>query len=226
MRSANDEGSRRRAPSKHALLDLDDDTSRRRQDSEGRSRDARERDTDHIRHHDTHAAAPARDPRRRHLDDPAASSAQIAPKIMPRSAPIASNQPSTSYGQPRPLARLLDADLELCPDELTELLSEQHDFSVVGVLGMQGVGKSRVLSEICGYRRASPADTGPGGLLGRFAEQSSSQVLEGLHCTAGVEVCVCAAEQLILIDIQPLMSASILIERGRSLSGGPPFTIR
>ena len=94
-------------------------------------------------------------------------------------------------------ARLLDEELNLCPDELAKHLNDHPDFTVIGVAGLQGAGKSRVLSELCGYRRSAeaPVDNDIGGgragghLLGRFPEQGAAHVLEGAHRTAGVDVC-------------------------------------
>jgi hypothetical protein len=112
----------------------------------------------------------------------------------------------------------------VCTEQLVKNLGSDAaacDFYVVGALGFQGVGKSRMLSELCGYRRMLPPpgadgeEDGPGRLIGRFAEQSWREVLEGAHRTTGVDACVSAAEQLILLDVQPLMSASLLAERLR-----------
>ncbi len=93
-------------------------------------------------------------------------------------------------------------------------MTEHPDFTVIGVLGFQGTGKSRVLSELCGYRRQATAD-GRTALVGAFTEQDETELLEGSHHTVGVEACVNVAEQLILLDVQPLLSASLLVQRMR-----------
>ena len=93
-------------------------------------------------------------------------------------------------------------------------MTEHPDFTVIGVLGFQGAGKSRVLSELCGYRRQATAD-GRSALVGAFTEQDETELLEGSHHTVGVDACVNVAEQLILLDVQPLLSASLLVQRMR-----------
>ena len=114
----------------------------------------------------------------------------------------------------RVTARLLDEELNIYTDELMRHMTEHPDFTVIGVLGFQGTGKSRVLSELCGYRRQATAD-GRTALVGAFTEQDESEMLEGSHHTVGVEACVNVAEQLILLDVQPLLSASLLVQRMR-----------
>lgn len=114
----------------------------------------------------------------------------------------------------RVTTRLLDEELNIYTDELMRHMTEHPDFTVIGVLGFQGAGKSRVLSELCGYRRQATAD-GRSALVGAFSEQDEAELLEGLHHTVGVEACVNVAEQLILLDVQPLLSASILVQRMR-----------
>ena len=124
----------------------------------------------------------------------------------------------------RVTARFLDEELNVYTDELGRHLSEHPDFTVIGVLGFQGAGKSRVLSELCGYRREATAD-GRSALIGTFSEQTEDELLEGLHHTCGVDACVNVAEQLILLDVQPLLSASLLVQRMRQRRNGDPLEV-
>ena len=121
----------------------------------------------------------------------------------------------------RVTTRFLDEDLNLYTDELARHLTEHPDFTVVGVLGFQGAGKSRVLSELCGYRPETTSE-GRSVLTGAFPEQEDAELLEGYHRTVGIDACLHVAEQLILLDVQPLLSASLLVQRMRqdSKDGG------
>ena len=112
-------------------------------------------------------------------------------------------------------------------------LLEQHDFTVVGVLGFQGVGKSRLMSLLAGAgwaeepapdRADATTAPPPAGALHDppFAPQTRETVLRGAHQTSGVEV-LATSERLILLDTQPLLSPSALVELlgSRGGSGAP-----
>jgi hypothetical protein len=150
--------------------------------------------------------------------------AEAPPRQLLPPAPARSSRASTSPHaggarrlQQTPLrvtTRLLDEELNIYTDELMRHMTEHPDFTIIGVLGFQGAGKSRVLSELCGYRRQATAD-GRSALVGAFTEQDETELLEGSHHTVGVDACVNVAEQLILLDVQPLLSASLLVQRMR-----------
>ncbi|EOD14824.1 hypothetical protein EMIHUDRAFT_242275 [Emiliania huxleyi CCMP1516] len=119
--------------------------------------------------------------------------------------------------------------LELCADEVRPLLGENTDFTVVGVLGCQGVGKSTIMSLLAGagWRGGgsdAAADTAADSMAGGGAELANPPFppnppeawARGAHGTSGVDVQV-TAERLILLDTQPLLSASLLL----SMTGSP-----
>eukprot|EP00962_Isochrysis_galbana_P051124 scaffold22458_cov124-Isochrysis_galbana.AAC.1 len=118
-------------------------------------------------------------------------------------------------------AKLLTSQLKLATDELRALLSESSDFTVIGVLGRQGVGKSTIMSLLAGWESgglASPdggwhgavctpaAEHGPSAALladapssPPFATGSLAARLRAEHATSGVDVIV-TPERLILLD--------------------------
>ena len=173
----------------------------------------------------------------------AAAAPPIAPKMLLRPSQQAQQQQqpsssSSSSSTARPLPpltprKLLDANFALTPDEVMPQLLEQHDFTVVGVLGFQGVGKSRLMSLLAGAgwaeepapdRADATTAPPPAGALHDppFAPQTRETVLRGAHQTTGVEV-LATSERLILLDTQPLLSPSALVELlgSRGGSGAP-----
>ena len=76
--------------------------------------------------------------------------------------------------------KLLNANLELSTEELQRHMADQNDFTVIGVLGCQGAGKSTVMSLLAGagWRR----EPGEAGQLADppFAPQSLDAVLQAL----------------------------------------------
>ena len=150
--------------------------------------------------------------------------------------PSSSSSSSSSTARPLPPLtprKLLDANFALTPDEVMPQLLEQHDFTVVGVLGFQGVGKSRLMSLLAGAgwaeepapdRADATTAPPPAGALHDppFAPQTRETVLRGAHQTSGVEV-LATSERLILLDTQPLLSPSALVELlgSRGGSGAP-----
>ncbi|KAK3738536.1 hypothetical protein QZH41_012047, partial [Actinostola sp. cb2023] len=98
--------------------------------------------------------------------------------------------------------KMLDENLHWA-DSALEILADQSDFLVVGAIGLQGVGKSTILSMLAG---ASPK-TEPRSYL--FAPQSKQNQELGLHQTSGLNIAV-TSERVILLDTQPLLSPSML----------------
>ncbi|VVB14853.1 unnamed protein product [Arabis nemorensis] len=88
---------------------------------------------------------------------------------------------------------------------LPPFLTENTDFTVVGVIGPPGVGKSTILNEIYAFDGSSP------GMLPPFAIQTEEIKAAAKHCTIGIEPRV-SAERFILLDVQPVFSPSILAE--------------
>ncbi|XP_018667457.2 nonsense-mediated mRNA decay factor SMG9-like [Ciona intestinalis] len=98
--------------------------------------------------------------------------------------------------------KLLDSSLHWL-DGGIELLQDQPDFLVVGVIGMQGVGKSTVMSLIGGNKLS---DLEKHYL---FKQQTSDIKERAEHMTTGIDVAV-TAERLILLDTQPILSPSLI----------------
>jgi protein SMG9 len=104
--------------------------------------------------------------------------------------------------------KLLSSQLDLAMDELRAMLNDSSDFTVVGVLGRQGVGKSTIMSLLACWESGSPpaaeacraaasssdAPSGP-----PFAAQSLEARLRAEHATCGVDVVV-TPERMILLD--------------------------
>ncbi|CAL9230590.1 unnamed protein product [Arabidopsis halleri] len=90
-------------------------------------------------------------------------------------------------------------------DRFLPFLTENTDFTVVGVIGPPGVGKSTILNAIYAFDGSSP------GMLPPFSVQSDEIKAAAKHCTIGIEPRV-SAERFILLDVQPVFSPSILAE--------------
>ncbi|KAL2318580.1 hypothetical protein Fmac_032456 [Flemingia macrophylla] len=90
-------------------------------------------------------------------------------------------------------------------DRFLPFLTENTDFTVVGVIGPPGVGKSTILNELYGFDSTSP------GMLPPFAIQSEETRAMARHCSTGIEPRI-STERIILLDTQPVFSASVLAE--------------
>ena len=105
--------------------------------------------------------------------------------------------PSTTPAQS--VHKFLDSNLELVIDEIKLQLSEQTDFTVVGMLGGQGVGKSTIASLLAGAGWSSESrgelHTPP------FLPQGMAAILQAAHQTTGVDIYI-TPERLILLDTQ------------------------
>lgn len=131
--------------------------------------------------------------------------------------PASAAAPSSLPPPPsRTTVKLLSSRLELRLEEAKAQLTDSPDFSVLGMLGPQGVGKSTLLSLLAG---AAPTDLGV--VNPPFAVQGAEAVLAGAHTTSGVDLSV-TAERLLLLDTQPLLSPSVLLEMMRSQPPLPP----
>ncbi|KAG7395250.1 hypothetical protein PHYBOEH_004024 [Phytophthora boehmeriae] len=82
---------------------------------------------------------------------------------------------------------------------------EMMNFTVVGVLGLEGVGKSTVLSLLDDSKDKS-----------KFSTQSLENLVAGRHETTGVDLAVSlaggAGHSTVLLDSQPLLSSSMLAD--------------
>ncbi|KAB5552644.1 hypothetical protein DKX38_009955 [Salix brachista] len=86
-------------------------------------------------------------------------------------------------------------------DRFLPFLTENTDFTVVGIIGPPGVGKSTILNELYGFDGTSP------GMLPPFTVQSEDNRAMARHCTVGIEPRI-SAERLILLDTQFLLVLS------------------
>ncbi|XP_067011318.2 nonsense-mediated mRNA decay factor SMG9 [Anabrus simplex] len=98
--------------------------------------------------------------------------------------------------------KLLDESFQFV-DGALEYLLEQSDFLVVGILGLQGAGKSTVLNLVAegSVEKCARAPL--------FKPQGPEQLELGSHCTSGVDLLV-TPNRVILLDTQPMLSASVM----------------
>jgi protein SMG9 len=95
--------------------------------------------------------------------------------------------------------KLVDNYLSRFNDMVRQFLGDGTDFLVVGVVGLQGTGKSTLLSAFGGGEGA------------KFKTQTFyDHQMNGEHCSNGITVHVCARTRVLLIDTQPICSASVL----------------
>ncbi|KAI3457877.1 hypothetical protein Pfo_014540 [Paulownia fortunei] len=90
-------------------------------------------------------------------------------------------------------------------DRFLPFLTDNTDFTVVGVIGPPGVGKSTILNEIYGFDSSSP------GMLPPFGVESEETRAMARHLTVGIEPRI-SSERIILLDTQPVNSPSVLAE--------------
>jgi hypothetical protein len=148
---------------------------------------------------------------------PAAASSAAPPTILARSPQeqrasrgAALGQASRALGPP-PL--LLDSALRVVASEKLQaaLHPANCEFAVVGVLGLQGAGKSALMSLLYD---GSAEQQRP-----RFAVHEDGGLAGAAHVTAGVHAAV-TAERLVLLDTQPLLSPAMWL--AGLASGRPP----
>jgi protein SMG9 len=85
------------------------------------------------------------------------------------------------------------------------LSADNTDFTVVGVIGAPGVGKSTILNELYGF------DGTTSGVLPPFQVQSEETRAMARHCSVGIELRM-SVERFILLDTQPVFSPSVLAD--------------
>ena len=135
-------------------------------------------------------------------------------KPPPQEEPLPSATPSNAAPSiPEKSFKLID-DTHSISESITSYLTENTDFQVVGVLGLQGVGKSTVCNALAtavdGNIDFNPVKTSlhtqPNAI---FRMQTFEKQMLSEHCTTGLNIWI-SPERLILIDCQPLLSASML----------------
>ncbi|XP_058000248.1 uncharacterized protein LOC131178715 isoform X2 [Hevea brasiliensis] len=90
---------------------------------------------------------------------------------------------------------ILSDSWEFHIDRFLPFLTENIDFTVIGVIGPPGVGKSTIMNELYGFDAGSP------GMLPPFSRQSEDNRAMARHCSEGIEPRI-SAERLILLDTQ------------------------
>ncbi|KAJ6809349.1 protein SMG9-like isoform X2 [Iris pallida] len=141
---------------------------------------------------------------------PAASAAAASQEAPPASSSSSSSGVvlrSRNAPQPGSLNLFTDS-WDFHSDRVLPFLTENNDFTVIGIIGPTGVGKSTILNELYGYDGSSP------GMLPPFAVQSDETRTMAKHCTTGIELRI-SSERLILLDTQPVFSSSVLVDMMR-----------
>ncbi|KAL4557262.1 hypothetical protein LXL04_035435 [Taraxacum kok-saghyz] len=118
---------------------------------------------------------------------------------------------------------LLSDSWDFHTDRFLPYLTDNTDFTVIGVIGPPGVGKSTIMNEIYGFDATSP------GTLPPFPIESMETKALAKHCTVGIEPRI-TSERIILLDTQPVYSPSVLADMIRpdgsstiSVLGGEPL---
>ena len=101
---------------------------------------------------------------------------------------------------------------EICLENCDRILSEYHDYCVIGVLGQEGVGKSFVMSSLGQGSSSSGSSFKP-----IFSQQNANHIIEFRHETNGIDMYLVNCDEsnasslgVILLDVQPLFSTSII----------------
>ncbi|KAI4378105.1 hypothetical protein MLD38_015636 [Melastoma candidum] len=136
------------------------------------------------------------------------SSGSPSPKILLAKPPgLVSDEVAAAQRPPRlPPAgslNLLSSDTwDFHVDRFLPFLTENTDFTVVGVIGPTGAGKSTIMNHLYGHGH---------GMLPPFGVHSEDSRSTAKHCSNGIEPRV-SSERLILLDSQPVFSPSVLAE--------------
>jgi hypothetical protein len=93
--------------------------------------------------------------------------------------------------------------LQFRREDILKHLGGQTDFTVVGVIGREGVGKSTVLSQFAPQSTVTPEKQVS------FVARSVQHTIRCCHCTTGIDAIV-TEDRSILLDCQPVLSTSIL----------------
>lgn len=136
---------------------------------------------------------------------------------------------ATNNSQPEPAPKTRDMserstkliDDHQFVENLSDYLSDNPDFVVVGVIGPQGSGKSTILNHLAralsDSKNAKSNDgstttngVGQSEVSDFFRVQSFEKQMTGEHCTNGLSVWISPKHRIILIDSQPINSPSVL----------------
>jgi hypothetical protein len=124
-----------------------------------------------------------------------------------------STMQQTKIVPPSTSVKLITPQMQFATDLSVKLGSclELTNFTVVGVLGLEGVGKSTVLSLLADKEPGQEKEEG-----GIFATRSLEALVMDRHETTGVDLAVSmvggSGHPTILLDSQPLLSSSMLAD--------------
>lgn len=130
-------------------------------------------------------------------DDAKRSESPAVSKVGPRRDSI-SEKPKEKP-KLRQALKFVDENHVFC-DGISEFLTDNTDFLVIGVIGLQNSGKSTILNSLA---KLSKNDDD------FFRVQTYEHQMLGEHCTNGIDIYV-NARRIILLDCQPLLSASVM----------------
>uniref|UniRef100_M4BHP1 Protein SMG9 n=1 Tax=Hyaloperonospora arabidopsidis (strain Emoy2) TaxID=559515 RepID=M4BHP1_HYAAE len=137
------------------------------------------------------------------------SSSRIGSLSTPRRLYKPTTVQQTKICPPSSCVKLITPQMQFATDLSTQLGTclELTNFTVVGVLGFDGVGKSTVLSLLARNEKTRK---------NQFKTRSSESVVSHCHETTGVDLAVSmvggSGHPTILLDTQPLLSSSMLVD--------------
>ncbi|OQR92993.1 protein SMG9 [Achlya hypogyna] len=101
--------------------------------------------------------------------------------------------------------KLINAQLQFCaevpPAQGGSNWGELTQFQVVGCVGLEGVGKSTLLSLLASSSTSDPW----------FPTQTLETKLNGKHQTSGIDMCI-TEDHVVFLDCQPFLSSSMMHE--------------
>ena len=156
------------------------------------------------------------------------TSRSVSPKVLSENAnssstTIAASASPLKQQQPVPRHNFMTErstkliDEQQFSENLSEFLSDNPDFFVVGVVGPQGVGKSTLMNALANGlieprapKDESSTNNGAGLSSNFFRVQSFEKQMTGEHCTNGASAWISPKHRIILVDSQATNSPSIL----------------
>ncbi|KAJ8544720.1 hypothetical protein K7X08_017303 [Anisodus acutangulus] len=137
--------------------------------------------------------------------NPSSSVSHQAPKILLAKPGVVNKLNRPRVGS----VNLLSDTFDFQTDRFLPFVTDNTEFSVVGIIGPPGVGKSTIMNEIYGgFDHPHP-----------FPTHTQETRAMGKHCTVGIEPRVIPSERIILLDTQPVFSPSVLAEMIRRPDG-------
>ncbi|XP_014246806.1 protein SMG9 [Cimex lectularius] len=139
-------------------------------------------------------------------------------QITSRSTQAEPENPLTAPPIMKESTKFLEDNCLQIQDNVLEFLTDTTDFLVVGCLGLQGVGKSTVMSHLVSPPLSVPNTSE------LFKVQTKSNIDSATHCTQGIDIYV-TQERVILLDTQPVFSLSVM-SKYLSNEGSPSLAAR